>query len=245
MGKIVAIGGGEIKSGQTLEIDRFVVELAEKERPTVLFVPTASRDAGGYINTVKRVYSHLGCKWSTLLFYLDHPDGETVRRKIEEADIIYVGGGNTVMMLEVWREHGVDVCLREAYRRGAVLAGLSAGSICWFDSGYSDSNSFTNPSGAWDYAPVEGLGLVHAVNCPHYNEDGREGFDEFMRTGGAAGIALDDCAAFALNGDSCRIVSSADNAAGYLLQTGDDGFKKRRLEPSGWAPLCELGIKAE
>jgi len=103
------------------------------------------------------------------LFLIDAPpSAREIERKILSADIIYVGGGNTLYMMRVWRRLGVERLLRTAYEEGIVLAGISAGAICWFDSGHSDSMSFYNPRD-WQYINVKGLGLIKGVHCPHYN----------------------------------------------------------------------------
>ena len=103
MAKFVTIGGGNLREGDTLAIDRCIAALAGRERPRVLFIPTASHDAGGYVNAVSRVYRHLGCSFSTLLYFIDPAAAEHAAEKVEKADIIYVGGGNTQLLLETWR----------------------------------------------------------------------------------------------------------------------------------------------
>jgi dipeptidase E len=98
----------------------------------------------------------------------ERPPFEHIKRKILGADIVYVGGGNTLQMMRIWRRLGVDKLLRSAWENGTVLCGISAGAICWFGSGHSDSMSFYNPK-KWDYIKVRGLGLVDGIFCPHYN----------------------------------------------------------------------------
>lgn len=204
---IVAIGGGEIKAGTTLAIDRRIVSLSGKERPTVLFIPTASGDAGGYINAVSRVYRSLGCKFTTLLYKLDKNADQTAAEKIDAADIIYVGGGDTRTMIEIWREHGADRLLLNAANSNKVLCGLSAGSICWFSSGYSDSDSFS-AAGEWSFCEVGGLGLLPFVNCPHFDEPDRAGFVDFMKSKGGAGIAINADSAFIATGGRYETMGS-------------------------------------
>ena len=100
----------------------------------------------------------LGCKTETLYLIKQNPLYAEIRSKILSADLIYVGGGDTVKMMEIWRSYKVDECLKEAYEAGIVLSGLSTGSICWFKYGHSDSDSFRNKDGWWDYKQVDGLG---------------------------------------------------------------------------------------
>jgi dipeptidase E len=173
---IVAIGGGEIRTGGTTRIDREIIRLAKKKNPRLLFIPTASSDSDRYW---RRVQTHFGkflkCKTDVLFLLKEQPSKEETRRKIRSADIVYVGGGNTLLMMRIWRRLGADKLLRRAYERGTVLSGISAGAICWSDSGHSDSMSFYSPR-KWKYINVKGLGLIKGILCPHYNSMTPAGF---------------------------------------------------------------------
>jgi dipeptidase E len=143
---IVAIGGGEIRTRGTAPIDRGIIRLSNKKNPKLLFVPTASSDSERYWKHVQEYFGDfLKCKTDVLFLVREQPSREQIRTKILSADIIYVGGGNTLQMMRLWRRLGVDKLLKAAYENGTVLAGISAGSICWFESGHSDSMSFYNP----------------------------------------------------------------------------------------------------
>src|ERR1700691_1480775 len=140
---IVAIGGGDIRTRGTAAIDREIIRLSSKKNPRLLFIPTASSDSEMYWKHVDEYFGgFLRCKTDVLFLIKEQPSNEQTRRKIGSADIIYVGGGNTLMMMRLWRRLGVDRLLRRAYATGTVLCGISAGSICWFDSGHSDSMSY-------------------------------------------------------------------------------------------------------
>jgi dipeptidase E len=128
MGKIVAIGGGEISQGETDRLNQYIVSLTGKAKPRLLFIPTASHDAPGYIETVRQRFGALGCDVDALCLYTQTYQVSEIEDLILGADIVYVGGGDTVRMMEKWSETGVDAALKEAYRRGVVLSGLSAGS---------------------------------------------------------------------------------------------------------------------
>ena len=167
--KIVAIGGGEIRNSETLAIDKEIIRLVQKERPKLLFIPTADSDSENYYNSINKYYGKkLGCKTDVLYLLKKTPSPKEIKNKILDADIIYVGGGNTLKMMKLWRRLGVDKLLKTAWQRGIVLCGLSAGSICWFESGHSDSMSFYNPK-KWKYINVHGLGFIKGIHCPHYN----------------------------------------------------------------------------
>lgn len=167
--RIIAIGGGEIKNRETLEIDRYIAQEAKKiageKRATGLFIPTASHDCMPYYNTFHKVYTGIfGLKTDVVLTVNREIDLEKIRLKFEKADFIYVGGGNTVFMIEQWKRTGILEFIREAYERGVLIAGLSAGAICWFEEMYSDSVI------EGDYSVYQGLGWIKGKISPHYNE---------------------------------------------------------------------------
>ena len=144
MVRIVAIGGGEISRpgppDGTLDLDAEVVRLAATRQPTVVFLPTATQDDAGYIAIVEEHYGRrLGCNVMPLLLYDRTVSNADIERSIRSADIIYVGGGNTLRMMKLWRRRGVDRHLVRAAHDGTVLAGISAGAICWCSYGVSDS----------------------------------------------------------------------------------------------------------
>jgi dipeptidase E len=155
---IVAIGGGNVRTRGTAAIDREIIRLSGKKYPKLLFIPTASSDAERYWNNVRQYFGgFLKCRTGVLFLLRECLSKKQIRGKILTADIVYVGGGNTLMMMRVWRRLGVDRILKQAYEKGIVLSGMSAGSICWFESGHSDSMSFYNPK-KWKYIKVKGLG---------------------------------------------------------------------------------------
>lgn len=217
MGIIVAIGGGEIKNLETLAIDREIARLTGKRRPRALFIPTASGEPEGYIKTFHKVYGKkLGCKTDVLYLLKERPSKKEIKRKIISADLVYVGGGNTLKMMKRWRFLGVDKLLREAYRRGAVLSGISAGAICWFDFGHSDSMRFYRPK-SWDYIAVRGLGLIRGTVCPHFAGRRKDKFLKFMKGCQGIGIGIgNNCAIEVVNG-GYRVISSKPRAGAYRI----------------------------
>lgn len=167
--RIIAIGGGEVKNRDTLEIDRYIAEEAKKlageQRACGLFIPTASHDCMPYYNTFHKIYTGIfGLKTDVALTVNREIDLERLRSKFEKADFIYVGGGNTVFMIEHWKETGLLPLIKEAYERGVLLTGLSAGAICWFEEMYSDSVV------EGDYSMYQGLGWIKGKISPHYDE---------------------------------------------------------------------------
>jgi len=220
---IVAIGGGNIRTRGTAAIDREIIRLSKKKNPKLLFIPTASSDSEIYWEHVQKYFGKfLKCKTDVLFLIKERPSKEEMQSKILGADIIYVGGGNTLMMMRLWRRLGVDRLLISAYENGTVLSGISAGSICWFDSGHSDSMSFYNPR-KWKYTNVRGLGLISGINCPHYNGmtlgiPRRQHFREMIGKVGGTGIAIENnCAIEFIDGRYYRVIRSKSYSRAYRV----------------------------
>lgn len=225
---IIAIGGGEVSQNQTYEIDKFIVESSKKENPNFLFIPTASKDAEPYIKTINKLYESLGCKTDNLYLSNIKINKEEINQKIEKADIIYVGGGNTAYMMEVWRKYSVDKELIRAYTSGKVLAGLSAGSICWFIAGHSDSEfieDVENPKHKW----VKGLGIIPYLHCPHYDEPERAGFDEFFNGQVTDAIAIENQVAVVWDNYEIKVIKANNSKNAYRLSCSDTGLNKEVL----------------
>jgi len=220
---IVAIGGGEIRTRGTAPIDREIIRLSNKGNPKLLFIPTASSDSERYWKHVQEYFGNfLKCETDVLLLIKEQPSKAQIRRKILSADIIYVGGGNTLQMMRVWRRLGVDKLLKAAYENGTVLCGISAGSICWFDSGHSDSMSFYNPKN-WKYINVRGLGIIKGIHCPHYNGmtrgiPRRRHFRDMIRKTGGIGIAIENnCAIEFIDGRFYKVIASKSYSRAYRV----------------------------
>jgi dipeptidase E len=222
MKKIVTIGGGEIGrpgySVETTKIDRELIRLTGKKSPMVLFIPTASSDSEGYYKTVQKHFGErLGCKTDALWLIKENFSQRTIEQKIMSADIVYVGGGNTQKMLRIWKQNGVDKILKKAWEQGIVLSGLSAGSICWFREGTSDSRRFDNPDE--DLIKVTGLSFIPALHSPHYDikKDRRPGLKRIMGKTPGVAIAIDNCCAVEFVDDTYRVISSKPKAKAYKV----------------------------
>jgi dipeptidase E len=248
---IVAIGGGgAIRARATLAIDREIIRLSGKRHPRLLFIPTASSDDKGYCGRIQGYFgAFLRCRVDTLRLLKERPSKLEIRRKIAVADIIYVGGGNTLMMMRLWRRLGVDKLLKAAYRRGCVLSGISAGSICWFESGHSDSMSFYNPK-RWKYINVCGMGLIPGIHCPHYNGSTgrvlrRWKFQEMIAKTGGMGIAIENnCAVEFLDGRVYRVLNSKPSARAYRVYRSGGVVAEQIPQTSRFTPLVKLYGKA-
>lgn len=237
-GPIVAIGGGELKDFETLPIDKMIKKLSGKTRPVALFIPTASSDAPGYWNSFKNIYGKkLGCRTDVLFLLKKSHAGSDIKRKILSADIIYVGGGNTLKMLTVWRKFGVDKLLIQAHKKGAVLSGLSAGAICWFKYGLSDSRKFAKGGAKFNMIRVKGLALLPTTASPHHiREKGirNPGLDSLIKTHGGVGLAIDDNAALVVNNGSYSVVSSQKGSLIRKVTLRNGKLMKRIIKSEGF-----------
>lgn len=216
---IVPIGGGEISLRSTIEIDKYIVSLLNKETKKVLFIPTASGDMPSYIERFTNLYKELGCEVDSLLLSKTENDN-LIRSKIFSSDIIYVGGGNTARMMRIFKRTHVNEYLKLAYERGIILTGLSAGAMAYFTNGYSDSNRSTNPEAS--LCLVKCLDLIPYCFCPHYNEEERKSFDEFVVKKGFNGLALEDNVALVVIDDKIQgVIKSNTNNTGYYIINGE------------------------
>jgi dipeptidase E len=238
MGTIVSIGGGSIRELETFVIDKYIVSLTNKECPRALFIPTASGDAQTYIDVFNNVYREkLRCITDTLLLTNSNLSEEEIKNKILSSDIIYVGGGDTSKMLNIWHKCKVDMYLKMAHEKGTILAGLSAGSICWFKYGYSDSG---NNDGSSNYHCIEALGLINAIHCPHYNEEGREEFDVMVGKIKEIGIAIENNCSVVFKDDTFKVIKSSPKANAYKLFYSNGTVQKHILTNDGFINITEL-----
>ncbi len=222
MKKIVAIGGGHIgKPGhpvETTQIDKEIIKLTGNRRPKLLFIPTASSDSSKYYDIVKKHFGkRLGCKTDVLYLIKAEYSKKEIKEKILTSDAIYVGGGNVIKMMRIWKKLGVDKILRQAYEKGIVLSGLSAGSICWFKYGNSDSRKFNNPNTS--YIKISGLGLINALHCPHYDTEKsrKPSLKKMMKKTAGVAVAIDNCCAVEFIDDTYRVISSKNKANAYRV----------------------------
>ncbi len=238
--KFMAIGGERLNKELVSKIDQRIIAMSGKQHPNILFIPTASRDHAGYVQKFTDYFQFLGAHVEVLYLYTEKPTLQQIQEKIAVADIIYVSGGNTLRMMNLWRKLGVDLLLRQAWLSGKVLCGVSAGSICWFKCGNSDSRKDNNP--AADYIKVTALGFIDAMNCPHYDSesDRKASLKKMLKNYSGVGIALDDFAALEVMGDTYKIVTSTDNAQGYKVYWKDGIFHEQVLDQIEYQSLASL-----
>lgn len=216
MGRLVAISSGELDT--TRPINRHALSLTGKESPSMLFIPTASDDSEDYIQEMHREYQGLVKSFEALCLSRRGYTAAELKEILMQADLIYVGGGDTICMMEQWRKCGLDVLLKEVYEKdSAVLTGISAGAICWFMRGYSDSIP-------GEHGPVYGmtgemLGIVPYAICPHFEDPQRKAFVGCLRSD-EKGIAMESNTAYVRVGEEEYFLRSKEDAEVYLAGEG-------------------------
>ena len=228
--RIIAIGGGEIKDKTTLQIDEkiaaFAKERAGNRRANALFIPTASHDFMPYYNSFHKVYTGIfDIKTDVALTVYREPDPERLKEKFLKADVIYVGGGDTVFMMEHWKKTGMLERIEEAYGRGVPIAGLSAGAICWFSDIYTDSLKTENGA---QYAMFKGLNWIKGIISPHYGQRMLD-FDKIVCYNYPCAYGIEDNAALLIE-DGEIVGSLTSGGKAYRLVNTDGILEKRVVE---------------
>jgi dipeptidase E len=210
---IVAIGGLSWEDDERRRLEDYWSGLAAREGPRVLLFPTAAGDASDF---TLLVYDQLGDRTDVShLPFFPWPPAD-LRDQVLSHDVIYVGGGNTANALAIWRAHGFDAILREAWEAGIVLTGWSAGMICWFEAGVTDS-----------FGPEldgmrDGLGFLPGSACPHYDgeELRRPVYQQLVAKGFPSGVAADDCVALRYEGtELAEVVTARQGSNAYRVST--------------------------
>src|SRR5947209_130849 len=211
--RIVACGGQQLNYPA---LTRYVLGLTEPSHPKILFLPTASGEDPAYLLTFYQQLAGVDCAPSHLALF--HRTVADVERLIRAHDVVMVGGGNTANMLAIWRLHGVEDALRKAYADGTILTGWSAGCICWFEAGITDS--FTPDLGSLR----DGVKLLKGSACPHYDSEERRRpvYAREIAAGLPAGIALEDAVAARYDERLVEIVSSRPDGRGFHVDSAGE-----------------------
>jgi dipeptidase E len=219
---IVGLGGGGDTGEQTDQLYDYVLGLVDNDRPRLLYVPTAVADSDeGIVGFYERLAGR--GELSHLKTFPWPP--ENLRDVILSQDAICVSGGNTANMLAIWRVHGIDALLREAWEQGIVLWGASAGMICWYEHGVTDS---FGPQ----LAAMDCLGFLSGSACPHYDgeEQRRPRYRELIDGGLPAGIAADDGVGLHYEGtELVEIVTCRPGAAAYRVDASGETLLEPRV----------------
>jgi dipeptidase E len=226
-GQIVAFGGG----GFAMEpdnplLDDYVLSLTGKPRPRVCLIPTASGDSLAWVDRFYEVFHEDRCEASHLTLF--SRSVEDLYEFLSEQDVIYVGGGNTVNLLAIWRAQGLAEVLPRLLAEGVIACGVSAGGLCWFERGITDSyGPALNPLG-------NGLGFLPGSFCPHYDSDPRRpfAFSEYVRETGLPGLAAEDGVGLHyVDGQLRRVVSSRPAAVAWRVEPEGGDVRTGIIEP--------------
>jgi peptidase E len=209
---IVMGGGGFSMLPENLSLDRYILQQTQTTTPKICFISTASGDSDAYVTSFYRAYSKLDCEPSHLPLFRRTPE---IRPLLLKQDVIYVGGGNTKSMLAVWRDWGLDLVLKEALENGILLSGISAGAICWFEQGVTDSY-------AENLEVLDCLGWLKGSCCPHYDgePERRPSYHRMLAENRILpGFAIDDCAAIHFRRNEIhRVISAREGANVYRVR---------------------------
>jgi peptidase E len=222
--QIIAMGGGGFSmEPENLALDRYVLSHARAADPVVCFVPTASGDSDVYVRKFYGAVGALGCRPRHLsVFELPTRD---LRSYLCECDVIYVGGGNTRLLLLIWNELGLPDLLRQALREGTILCGISAGANCWFQGSVTDSMGSVQDTWDGKLNALDGLGFLSGSFCPHYDSEAhrRAEYHRLVREGalGAGWAADDGCALHFVDRSLDKVIASRASARAYRVETRD------------------------
>lgn len=220
--QLLIYGSGRL----TLPFLKYTAMLTEKKTPNMCFIPTASGDDEDYINSWYEVCSSLDVTPHVLRVWISsYSQKETYEELIQNMDAIIVGGGNTLNMLAIWKAQGIDTLLKKEYEKGVVMGGGSAGSLCWFNGGTTDSKPAA-------LSIVEGMRFINQSHCPHYNSEKsrRPLYHNNILNGALSdGYACDDRAAIHfLNGEMKQAVSlDKENHSYYVYQKNGEIIEER------------------
>lgn len=213
--QIITLGGGGFSTKSEPGLDEYLLAQSGEARPKIGFVGTASGDSETYLLKFYTRFSKLNCEPSHLAFFRSTPK---ISDWVMQQDIIFVGGGNTKSMLAIWSDWGVPTHLKAALDEGVILSGISAGAICWFEAGVTDSF-------AGELRALPCLGFLEGSCCPHYSGEveRRPAYRKLVENGEIPpGIAIDDgVAVHFIDGNPSRIVSGVGEASAYAVSMQD------------------------
>ena len=217
--KLMLIGGGEIGRGtkpyETKEIDEEIVKMTNKEKPKLLFIGLANSYAD----------KNLGCETMYLKKKNVTKNPDIVKNKIEEADIIYIGGGDTIKLMNTVKEYKIDELLKKAKERNCVLAGISAGAILLSKSGFSDSYILREESDKYEF--IEGLNFIDINICPHFHNDEKKQKDleDNLKNNNKEVYGLENCTALKIEDNKMIVIKSKKDSNVYLCK-----YEKKYIE---------------
>lgn len=222
---IFAYGGNYNK-----QFMRYVIALTKKKDPKICFLPTATGDNANYIVAWYAACEELPMRpYVQRTYVASYTDKKTFEENLLSMDAIVVGGGNTLNMMAIWKAQGIDTVLRKAYNKGIILAGGSAGSLCWFQGGTTDSR----PK---DLSIVQGLGFIQTSHCPHYHSEPLRKplyFENILKGRLSPGYAIDDLAGIVFENEKYVRSVAVDEKSNTYFVSVIDGKVDEKLLPVG------------
>ena len=223
--QVIAIGGGGFgRNPVNLDIETYILNQVNVSKPKICFIPSATGDDKAYIVNFYKAFNRLHCRPTHLEFFARTPDLDSL---VSSQDVLFVGGGNTKSMLAVWNDWDLPMLLERAYQRGVVLAGVSAGAICWFNKGITDS-------WASSLQLMDCLGFINGNCCPHYDEEEerRPALKNFLTSGSIDNcFAIEGgCALHFVDGKIKEAVSFVSNKNAYLTLIENGVVREQKIK---------------
>lgn len=224
MARYVLIGGGDIRNFETELIDLEIVQMCGKEMANVLFIGLASSYSDSYFDAVKKQYKKLECTCSYLKKSNLINNLSLAIKKINDADIIYVGGGDSLKLMDRVKEYGLDEILRNL-SDDKIVVGMSAGAIMCAKRGLSDASILRGKSENLEF--VEGLSLVNLNICPHYNKNiRREELKRVLKDKKIKVLGIEDISALIVDGSVLKVLKGSENTNVYWCFYEDDKYRE-------------------
>lgn len=243
MRKFVMVGGVDPITNLD-SIDEEIIKLTDKTSPKILFIPIASGDDENYCNLYRKIYEErLGCTLEVLYLFKELPCEDEIRSKVFSSDIVYIGGGPTLRLIEYLNKFNMKNILAEASEKGIVIAAISEGGIVLGEHYfYSEEKNDYNEEDFNNFRKVDCFGFLNLLICPHYNLEGySHRIASMVREYELVGIGLDNNAALEIIDDKYRIISSKYSANAYALYLKQGKLYRKLIEKkSEFRDLAEL-----
>ncbi|MCI0449695.1 MAG: Type 1 glutamine amidotransferase-like domain-containing protein [Chlorobi bacterium] len=239
-GQIIALGGGGFSDpGDNLLLDEYILLQTNKSKPKVLFLPTAGGDHEDYIGKFYRAYKKFNCKPVHLSLSKKLVPYKKLEQLVLSQDMIFTGGGSPRFLMQVWRKSGLDKIIKKAWKQGIVLAGMSAGAICWYEDG------FKNPKDdIW--RRISCLGFLEGSFCPHYDKRGelRKAYRKMISSGEISpGYGVEDGVALHYIGTELKyVVSSVTSAKAFYMRKSGFRVTEKEISPTYLGILNEAKV---
>lgn len=224
MSRMLLIGGGDFFNRGIKQFDDFLIKKVNKENPIICYLPTASKDNESQINKFTSIYENeYNANVIVIKLTKESYSFDYLNDILLKSDIIYMGGGNTKLLLEKFYQNQIDKILINAIKKNIIIAGISAGAICLFKGAFSDYSSYQYKDTYYNYKMIEGFGFLNYNACPHYDMEGKEAFNEF------GGIALENNSAIYIEDDYYESLTIKGSSVYYISKDKIIPLRKGRM----------------